>query len=729
MKQIKVIKVTTGVFWVSIEAADVYMLCGCPADAVKHLKKRGLIEEVSENGQQFESGPNAILLSDLLMQNGNFSNLTEFPVLQMLYLQGMIIPNHPNNKGTRPILIGSKEQLEAQMEYIFRGNYGLISKEEIMETGIAEQEAEEMMRIKRYFAFNKIRSTEELLDKRIIEDAAVEIRNGVYVKRKNLNIYEISYQDETITIDLNLKLSEKYEAPFQLGYHFIHRDYFSVVHSGEGDGWDINRPCMASILIFQGKVYLIDAGPNILVTLNYLGISVNEIEGIFHTHAHDDHFAGLTTLIRTDRRFKYYATPLVRKAVTKKLSALMSFKEAYFEDLFDVQDLDFDTWNNINGLEVRPVYSPHPVETNIFFFRTKWGERYIEYAHLADVVSVHVFRDMITDDPMKPGVGLERFRRVISDYTRPAHLKKIDVGGGMIHGEAEDYRGDSSAKIVLAHTHKALTMKQREIGTEAAFGTTDVLIPANHNYLIDAAYKYLRFYFPNAPEHELQYLLNHPLEQITAGSMLFKKGQATDNVYLLLTGSVQFADSKTGILHVFSAGSLIGFYSGYLGLNALETYWASSNISVLTLPSSSYHDFVARNNLYLELRRMEEHIVFLGNTSLFGEIVSFPILTKIAQVMQRISFENNELMDSSLKDLYLVLEGKVDIFQDNELIKTLQKGDFFGGEERFSAQTANLRLQFSEGHACYKVPINMACQIPIVYWKLLESYERRLRKA
>ena len=46
-----------------------------------------------------------------------------------------------------------------------------------------------------------------------------------------------------------------------------------------------------------------------------------KIEGIFHTHAHDDHFAGFTTLMRADHRIKYFATPLVRASVAKKLSA------------------------------------------------------------------------------------------------------------------------------------------------------------------------------------------------------------------------------------------------------------------------------------------------------------------------------------------------------------------------------------------------------------------------
>ena len=133
---------------------------------------------------------------------------------------------------------------------------------------------------------------------------------------------------------------------------------------------------MASVICFQGKIFLIDVGPNIAHTLNAIGIDVNEVEGIFHTHAHDDHFAGLTTLIHTNHKIKYYSTQMVRASVTKKLSSLMSIEESEFEEYFEVCDLEFDEWNNIDGLEVKPVYSPHPVETNILFFRTLNNRNY-----------------------------------------------------------------------------------------------------------------------------------------------------------------------------------------------------------------------------------------------------------------------------------------------------------------------------------------------------------------
>jgi len=135
---IRKLVVAEGIFYVEIPAAGMYLLCGTPADAVKHLLRRGIIQTTEVNGVAYENGPNAILLSDSMIQNGHLCNLAEFPILQMLYRQGMMIPNHPNNTGMRPRLIGTPEQLALQLRYIHRGNYGLISAEEMMRAGASE---------------------------------------------------------------------------------------------------------------------------------------------------------------------------------------------------------------------------------------------------------------------------------------------------------------------------------------------------------------------------------------------------------------------------------------------------------------------------------------------------------------------------------------------------------------------------------------------------------------
>jgi len=611
------IKITNGVYWVGIPEANLYVLCGCPADSVKHMIRRGLIVQKEKDGVSYETGPNAILLSDVLVQNEQLSNLAEFPVLQMFYRQGMLIPNHPNNTGQRPLLIGLEDQVRAQAEYIFRGNYGLPSEEEIIKTGIPLEYARQIMRLKLRFAFNRIQKTNEIIDFCIFDRDAIELKKGVYLIRKGVNIYEFYSQGESVTVDLNLLKGEVYEPPYNLGHHMIKREYFSIIHTGEGDGWDMNRPCMGSILLFQGKVYLIDAGPNLLHSLNALGISVNEIEGIFHTHAHDDHFAGLTTLLRSDHLIKYYSTPLVRASVFKKLSALMSMSEQSLERYFEICDLEINQWNKIGGFEVKPSFSPHPIETTIMFFRTFWEGGYRTYAHLADIASFKVLEEMITEDDNKSGISREYYDEVKQLYLSPVDIKKIDIGGGLIHGMAEDFVGDRSSKIYLSHTSLELTGVQKEIGSNAIFGMQDTLIQAQQDYIMQSAYHYLNSFFPSLPQHELNLFMNCPVESFNPGIIIERKGEKISSIYLVLNGEVEFIDTERGLRSILSAGSLIHEFAGLKGQTVHGTYRTMCYVKLLRIPSDLYKEIVSRNNLYEEIEKLHQAMSFLQSTWLF----------------------------------------------------------------------------------------------------------------
>jgi len=81
--------------------------------------------------------------------------------------------------------------VNAQMKYIYRGNYGLTSLEEILETGVSQELAEEMMRIKLYFAFGAIRSSTDLLEARIVEEKPVEVLNGVTGAKEKCELLRI----------------------------------------------------------------------------------------------------------------------------------------------------------------------------------------------------------------------------------------------------------------------------------------------------------------------------------------------------------------------------------------------------------------------------------------------------------------------------------------------------------------------------------------------------------
>ena len=223
-------------------------------------------------------------------------------------------------------------------------------------------------------------------------------------------------------VDLNLRPDEEYGPPYSLEKSRISREHFSIIHTGEGDGWNTEKPCMGSIVCYKEKLYLIDAGPNILTSLVALGISVNDLEGIFQTHAHDDHFAGFTSLIRMDRRLKYYATPFVRASVERKLAALMGMRPGEFGTYFEIRDLAAETWNDLDGLEVNPFFPPPRGDDRAVLPCCRGKGGYRTFAHLADIIDFSILGGMVGNGS-GPGVISRGFH---DEYTT-AMLQRVDV--------------------------------------------------------------------------------------------------------------------------------------------------------------------------------------------------------------------------------------------------------------------------------------------------------------
>lgn len=721
------IEVSNGVYLLNVPEFDLSILCGCPPDVVKLLMQRGLINRKNWDKGLWENGPNAILLSDLPMQGGKFANLAEFPILQMFYRQGMIVPGHPGNTGAKPVVMGLSSQLAAVCEYLFRGTYGLADKDEILQCGIQNDFADEIIRLKMTFAFNNIRKSEDILELHPLDSGAREIRSGLCVRRVGVNRYQFTSGDEKVDIDLNLKGNECYVSPIRLESHKVRREYFSVVHIGEGDGWDTQRPCMSSIVIFQGKIYLIDTGPNILDSLTALGISVNEIEGIFHTHAHDDHFAGLTSLVRTDHRIKYYATSLVRASVMKKLTSLMSLPEKRFLRSFEVHDLRLNEWNNIAGLEVMPVYSPHPVEDTVLFFRTMWENGYKTYAHLSDIASFSVLDRMMVEAQDRTPVSERLHRQFIQQIMKPVDLKKIDIGGGMIHGDASDFANDGSKKIILAHLSRDLTPAEKEIGSKASFGMEDILIPSSQDYIRDQARTYLVSYFPGAAANDINMLLNCTIETLNIGFIIQKRDAPSDFVYLIITGVVEMVRSETGEVNLLSAGTMIGESAALGDEIPKRTYRARSYINVLKIPPHLYGAFIKRNAVFDDVRRTCATAFFLQTTPLFGETVSSPVLHSIAVCLVPRTVKKGEEFENAEKPSFVIVrEGSFDIFIEGVAVDRIGAGDFFGEECVFFSGGSMMRARALEDSECYLLGADLLRDIPIVEWKMLQTYERRL---
>ncbi|SLM28919.1 Cyclic nucleotide-binding protein [Desulfamplus magnetovallimortis] len=728
MGNLLTIKVCTGVYWLQVPEADLRILCGCPGEVVKLLMRKGLNNPAVKGGTSFETGPNTILLSDLLIQNGRFANLAEFPVLQMLYRQGMAIPGHPNNSGRKPLLIGSADQLKAQLEYIHRGNYGLLSKKEIMAAGIDEEMADIMMRIKLKFAFGTIRNPDQLLDTIAIDEKKREISNGVFVQRIAFNQFRFTYRGEFSDIDLNLPRKVFYPSPYPLPYYRVQRHYFAVVHTGEGDGWNTEHPSMSSLLMFQGRIYLIDASPGVINTLTALGIDISEVEGVFHTHAHDDHFAGLPDLIRNDRRMKYFATPLVRSAVARKFTALMSLDVDKFEQFFEIHDLEFDTWNRLGGLEVMPFYSPHPVETNLFMFRALDGDGYKTYAHWADLSSFEVLEGMAGNG--ENDIPLSFIEKVKASYLSRADLKKLDVGGGLIHGAARDFITDTSGRLILSHCNRTLTTEEMEIGSETSFGAIDILIPGEQDHFRQRSFYYLKELFPESSNDEIRMLINGKMKEYNAGSIVRRNDDTSACIEMIIAGKVLYLNATRWVHNHLRFGSFMGLGQIFCHTTMDDgIYRAFSHAATIEISPSLFKIFLENNGIFETLGRRLKTIEFLRSTWLFGEQTSFVFLDKLSKSIETLLLKDREFANVAKEScLWLIYEGVIEMMDAHGgKIDKLVKGAFFGEHNYLANVDLGWRFQARGDCQILCIPWDKIVDAPIILWKLLEINQKRIR--
>ena len=718
-KNIWLSEICTGVYWLEIPEAELSILCGCPPEIVKHMLLKGYIRNkkrligtgIESEEIAFESGANAILLSELNTQNGSPANATEFPVLQMLYRQGLFLPGHPNNTGEKALLIGTSKSVNSQFNYIHRGNYGLLSKEEMQETGLGKFTSEMLMEMKRYFAFGKLKKPSSYLQGVKTEGRKpVDIKSGVCISHIGLNRFRFHYQGETVDVDLNLSRNKKYPAPYTLDYRSIERHKFAVLHTGEGDGWDAHRPNMSSVIMWRGEIYLVDAPPNITQILRVLGIDMNEIVGVFNTHGHDDHFLGLCSLTGANRRLRYYATPLVRHAVSKKFEAL--FQGVKLEEYFKCLDLFLDEWNDINGLRVKPIFSPHPVENNIFIFegRDPNGQIY-RYGHWADLPSFANL-DVMVEKNILPWEFVQKMKE---DFLTPVDVKKIDIGGGMIHGIAEDYSLDNSAKIALAHISRDLTNREKEIGSTARFGSKDIFIPADAEYYREMAEQCLMRLFPYLDEDIWSSFYDYPIEKINAGTIVLKDKQKINDIGILLTGTAEWVHGGKSRELVY--GDLIGesIFDGHM--RSVGTWRALSDIRLMTVPILDFIQLLYERTVQNRIIQYFPVVQIMRRNRIFKDRVGLAYLFRVVDLAQGIVIPRTEVRTIDLEGgLLLFVQGRGKILQTGQ---TRDTGGYVSGQKVVEIKGAS-----NEDCIVFHFPDEILKEIPIIQWRLREEMER-----
>ncbi|TFG80218.1 MAG: cyclic nucleotide-binding domain-containing protein, partial [Spirochaetales bacterium] len=397
-----------------------------------------------------------------------------------------------------------------------------------------------------------------------------------------------------------------------------------------------------------------------------------------------------------------------------------------FNLLFDTHDLVEGAWNDVDGMEVMPILSPHPLETTILRFRAHGPDGTVRtYAHYADLSSFKVIDSMTTDDPDAPGLSPADAADAKAAYLEPADLKKVDVGGGIIHGEAQDFTKDSSEELLLSHGVWGDSAKALNNARIAAFGESRLFFPLEEDWQERAAGIALGQYFPTVPQADLDLLASCPVSTLAAGEVLCRKDDPIQAVYLTLGGRLERFDDHGKSLTSLRAGALVNALEHVRGHRASASFKAAVDTVFMTIPGDDFRHFVTRNNLAAEFERIDGIFTALSACSIFAELKSMPGFVEIASAAKTVSVKAGELLDFTGKFL-VVISGRAVVFGGTNVVNFTGPGDVCGEHSAFGEDGDLFRARAFDDLTAYAVPVHVVVDKPLILWKLRERYEQRL---
>ena len=389
--------------------------------------------------------------------------------------------------------------------------------------------------------------------------------------------------------------------------------------------------------------------------LEALGLDLSEIDGLFVTHVHDDHFSGLTSLIRGVRKLKIFATAPVMATVRFKCAALLGQPFDFLDHLVDVQLLEEDVWNDVDGLSVRPTMSPHPLETTIMFFRSQDSKsgNWRTYAHLADIISSPVLDRFVGEN----GVSPEFRERVFREYYRPADVKKIDAGGGLIHGLAKDFSEDLSDRLILSHTEGMVREDDEEFGVGVDFGCTDVLIPPMDQAMQRRCESLLERWVPGLSQEDRVRLAGGKLSDLPAGTRIRTPKRGLRRIYMVVRGVVESPAQGNRPIQYYAPGSLLGERGILEEGGPLEAFRTHTAATLLEMPARDYVKALGAGGPP-ERRRILEARRILTEGNFPGQAVNLPRLDDLAIRLSIRQWRAGEAMVSGIDELHIVMKGR-----------------------------------------------------------------------
>jgi hemerythrin len=143
------------------------------------------------------------------------------------------------------------------------------------------------------------------------------------------------------------------------------------------------------------------------------------------------------------------------------------------------------------------------------------------------------------------------------------------------------------------------------------------------------------------------------------------------------------------------------------------------------VPRDIYRDFVIRNSLYRGIVQSRQESDFLRSSSLFAEGVSGLTLNRLVQASQVKTFDKGSECEPPESMLLLIHSGSALLEKPGGSAELLGAGSHFGLGPLGGTAHRGSRIRFREDTKTNALPLELAGSLPVVRWKLIETYRRR----
>ncbi|MHA1574334.1 MAG: MBL fold metallo-hydrolase [Alphaproteobacteria bacterium] len=232
---------------------------------------------------------------------------------------------------------------------------------------------------------------------------------------------------------------------------------------GCGDAFGAGGRLQTSFYVRSGASrFLIDCGATTLVGMRRLGISLDEVDTVFITHLHGDHFGGLPWLLLDAKYMSGRPRPLIVVGPKEIEARFVALAEALYpnssraERTFDLVFVEYETGQplEVGSVTVTPFEVHHPsgatpyalrfnVDGKVIAFTgdTGWIETLFDVARGADLFITECFQydetlpihlDYKTIDANYDKLGAKQILLTHMGEGMLAELEKVDASRYMI---------------------------------------------------------------------------------------------------------------------------------------------------------------------------------------------------------------------------------------------------------------------------------------------------------